>query len=258
MLISGGENKDGALSAVELYDPAAGEWVAVRAMQTPRTQHSAILLSTGAVLVVGGVGAAKRELASAEIFELARTSYRAPRLRAPQGVTALTERPGDQAVAVYYRSPEVDANSKITSFACLPAPGAQFPVGTTEVTCTATDEHGMTASARFPVSVWDVCLRDDATGDTLLVNTRTGDYQFRRCGVNGLTVSGRARISKGECATTLQDERITASFRTKVFNPCSQTPEQLNTGEATIRLNRNEPPLLLKDGDITNNKGICA
>jgi hypothetical protein len=38
---------------------------------------------------------------------------------------------------------------------CAPASGTTFPLGATPVTCTATDAHGNTASARFIVSVRD-------------------------------------------------------------------------------------------------------
>jgi hypothetical protein len=39
--------------------------------------------------------------------------------------------------------------------ACVPASGATFPIATTMVTCTATDAHGNTGTAAFPVTVAD-------------------------------------------------------------------------------------------------------
>src|SRR5207237_1852397 len=36
---------------------------------------------------------------------------------------------------------------------CSPASGSNFPVGTTKVTCTATDSHGNTGRASFKVTV---------------------------------------------------------------------------------------------------------
>src|SRR5205085_9983426 len=38
---------------------------------------------------------------------------------------------------------------------CSPAPGANFPLGATTVTCSATDTHGNTATGSFTVTVLD-------------------------------------------------------------------------------------------------------
>jgi N-acetylneuraminic acid mutarotase len=52
---NGGGNS--TLASTELYDPVANTWTAAAPMSTPRTGHSAILLATGQVLVVGGATA---------------------------------------------------------------------------------------------------------------------------------------------------------------------------------------------------------
>jgi hypothetical protein len=44
-------------------------------------------------------------------------------------------------------------DTAIATLACLPASGAKFPVGSTEVDCSATDTHGNTATASFHVNV---------------------------------------------------------------------------------------------------------
>jgi HYR domain-containing protein len=41
----------------------------------------------------------------------------------------------------------------VASLTCAPASGTTFPIGTTTVTCTATDTHGNTSSASFTVHV---------------------------------------------------------------------------------------------------------
>jgi len=43
----------------------------------------------------------------------------------------------------------------IASVPCTPAPGTLFPLGTTTVTCSATDSHGNTATASFTIDVVD-------------------------------------------------------------------------------------------------------
>jgi hypothetical protein len=65
------------------------------------------------------------------------------------------------------RVPATSANGAIVNYAasggdlvdgsiapqCTPASGSQFPIGTTQVQCTATDAHGNTATGSFSVTV---------------------------------------------------------------------------------------------------------
>jgi N-acetylneuraminic acid mutarotase len=54
--------------SAELYDTATGAWIAVARMISPRTDHAAVLLSDGRVLVIGGSTRNGVPLASAELF----------------------------------------------------------------------------------------------------------------------------------------------------------------------------------------------
>jgi len=54
---------------------------------------------------------------------------------------------------VTYAASASDVADASPSFACAPASGSLFPVGTTTVTCTATDASGNTATASFQVTV---------------------------------------------------------------------------------------------------------
>lgn len=65
-------NPSSAVASAELYDPATGLWTATASMAAARTQHDAVLLNSGKVLVVGGGGGANScgsGLASAELYD---------------------------------------------------------------------------------------------------------------------------------------------------------------------------------------------
>ena len=73
-------------------------------------------------------------------------------------------------------------------------------MGTTTVTCTATDTSGNTATCSFAVTTFDLCLQDDSISTTVvLVNTTTGAYRFC-CGGTVYTGTG-AVTTKGNLVT---------------------------------------------------------
>jgi hypothetical protein len=56
---------------------------------------------------------------------------------------------------------------------CVPPSGSCFAVGTTTVTCTATDASGNTATCSFTIDVFDTLLQDDSNPNNGLVGTRS-------------------------------------------------------------------------------------
>ena len=62
----------------------------------------------------------------------------------------------DATGAIVTYDPGATDNVGVTSVVCVPPSGSLFPVGTTQVTCTASDAAGNTASASFSVIVKDV------------------------------------------------------------------------------------------------------
>src|SRR5262249_51516683 len=105
-----------------------------------------------------------------------------------------------------------------------------FPPGVTTVTAIATGSNGLTGSCTFTVDVTllNVCIQDDHTGDTFRFNSMTGQYLYIRCADKfTLTGTGAVRNVNGLNTLTdnLADRRITA-----MFNPGSLT------GRATIVL----------------------
>jgi hypothetical protein len=74
-----------------------------------------------------------------------------PSITPPADITA----PAASAAgaAVFYPPPAVSDNQPGVSAACVPPSGSVFPIGTTTVTCTATDAAGNTAQSTFDVTV---------------------------------------------------------------------------------------------------------
>src|SRR5438105_4159663 len=70
----------------------------------------------------------------------------------PSNVSTATDGPGGKTVTYGDATANDIVDGPLTP-TCSPASGSNFPVGTTTVTCTATDSHGNTGSASFTVTV---------------------------------------------------------------------------------------------------------
>ncbi|HXG68863.1 MAG TPA: HYR domain-containing protein, partial [Blastocatellia bacterium] len=77
-----------------------------------------------------------------------------PRLTCPPNITRPND-PGQCGAVVTYTGLIVTDNCPGATVVCSPQSGSTFPVGTTPVTCTATDSGGATATCSFTVTVTD-------------------------------------------------------------------------------------------------------
>jgi N-acetylneuraminic acid mutarotase len=74
VLVAGGDGylmdftTDVIFATAELYDPTAGAWTLTGSMNVARSEHAAVQLQDGRVLVLGGSTSRARALASAEIY----------------------------------------------------------------------------------------------------------------------------------------------------------------------------------------------
>ena len=80
VLVAGGQNYGGGsyprLSSGSIYNTASGSWTATsNSMITARSEASAVVLSDGRVLIVGGMQTNTVALASTEIFDMATMSF---------------------------------------------------------------------------------------------------------------------------------------------------------------------------------------
>lgn len=77
----------------------------------------------------------------------------APDVQVPADITV--EATGPAGTGVIYTATATDPDDAVAYFDCSPASGLTFPVGTTQVTCTAQDTHGNSRGATFNVNVVD-------------------------------------------------------------------------------------------------------
>ena len=148
------------------------------------------------------------------------------------------------SLIVSYASPAATDNCPGVTAACVPPSGSSFPLGTSSVTCTATDTAGNSSACGFTVTVFNVGLQDDSDPSTkLLINTSTGQYQFY-CG--GTAYAGTGSIAMGGCTMTLVhnsgNRRVQATLETANKRG---TANLLIVGSAA-------PPCRITDRDMTN------
>lgn len=174
----------------------------------------------------------------------------APSITCPANITAVTAKnvcPSPACTAVSF-SPTASDNCPGVTVMCSPASGACFPVGTTTVTCTATDTSGNTFTCTFTVTVFDVCIQDDSNPNTvLLFNSLTGDSCF--C-CNGTKFTGKGKVTTQGCIITLEvyapDRRVVARIDKGVFR-----------GTASLQSPPGRTKCTITDRDVRNNTCNC-
>jgi uncharacterized repeat protein (TIGR01451 family) len=116
-----------------------------------------------------------------------------PTITCPANVTAKAPVPGQPCTVVNYNPPVASDNCPGVQVVCVPPSGTCFPLGTTTVTCTATDLAGNSANCSFTVTLFDLCVQDDSDPSTVvLINSTTGDYRF--C-CHGVVYTGKGTIT---------------------------------------------------------------
>jgi hypothetical protein len=173
-----------------------------------------------------------------------------PTITCPANVTATTAVtcPSSASAVVNFPPPTASDNCPGVTTMCNPPSGSIFPVGTTTVTCTATDASGNTAMCSFTVTVFDTCLQDDSNPSTvLLINSFTGEYRF--C-CAGAVFSGTGLVTVKGCILSLQhnppDRRVLATIDKSVFRGTASLQSPPGTIKCTIT-----------DRDLRNNTCTC-
>jgi Subtilase family/HYR domain len=175
-----------------------------------------------------------------------------PTITCPPNQTAVTTTPGASSTPVSYPPPTASDNCPGVTTQCTPPSGSNFALGTTTVTCTATDTSGNTATCSFTVTVFNGRLQDDfeACNDTVLFNTVTGD--FRWC-CHGTIFTGRAKVTqRGNTYTLVLDAQ---NGRVQItLNAGASTPN----GTASLQVPPGKTACTITDRDIRNDTCVCG
>ncbi|MEW6210211.1 MAG: HYR domain-containing protein [Acidobacteriota bacterium] len=171
-----------------------------------------------------------------------------PVITCPANITVTATTPGSTSVVVNYPAPTATDNCAVQSVVCTPPSGSAFPLGSTTVTCTATDSAGNSASCSFTVATFDVCTQDDSSSSRVLLwNSATGDYLFC-CG--STVVSGRGTPSRQGNIFKLThyatDRRLTA-----------QVDNGTHRGSASLQKPVGQTLCSITDRDTRNNSCSC-
>ena len=128
------------LATAEIWDPATGVFTPVaHGMRDARGRHVAAALPEGEVLVAGGFAQLGSPGWSAEVYSPVFEDTEPPVIYNVQDFTVAANQYDTNGTYVYYypwAADNVDVNPIVT---CVPPSGSYLPVGTTTVSCSATD-----------------------------------------------------------------------------------------------------------------------
>jgi hypothetical protein len=226
------------LTSAEIWDPSTGVFTSVaHGMRDARGRHVAAAMPGGEVLVAGGFAQSGSPGWTAEVYSPVFEDTEPPVIYNVQDFTVAANQYDTNGTYVYYypwATDNVDANPIVT---CAPPSGSYVPVGTTTVSCSATDSWGNTASARFGVTVLEalkVTFTIDAfgsvdkktgvavVGGTLSCNRAASagvSGQLTQLVANRATLVGYLSVYGAQCNTAQTAWSSTVTTQNGLFNP---------------------------------------
>jgi hypothetical protein len=168
----------------------------------------------------------------------------APTLSLPGSRSA--EATGSTGAVVTYPVSASDAVDGSVTPSCTPASGSTFALGTTTVTCSATDQAGNTASDSFTVEVVDttapVLIVKDVTAEATSASGAAVSYSATATDLVDGTTNVTCSIPSGS-TFKIGDTLVTCQTADKAGNPAS--------ADFTVTVQDTTAPSLAKPADIT-------
>ena len=168
-----------------------------------------------------------------------------PKIQCPNNITKAND-PGECGAIVTFQ-PTVTDNCPGVTFSCSPASGSFFSVGTTPVTCTATDASGNTATCSFTVTV-----NDTEPPKIQCPNNITKANDPGECGA---IVTFQPTVTDNCPGVTFSCSPASGSFFSVGTTPvtCTATDASGNTATCsfTVTVNDTEPPIINCPANIT-------
>lgn len=159
-----------------------------------------------------------------------------PTIVCPPDITVQND-PGECGAKVSYLAPQASDNCPGVTVACSPTSGSFFPVGSTTVTCTATDGSGNSANCSFVVTVRDteppriVCptdIRRDGCRETVVDYTVSATDNCPGVTVTCAPPSGSPfPVGSTVVTCTATDgsgNTASCSFKVEIVCPCVPPP----------------------------------
>ncbi len=172
-----------------------------------------------------------------------------PTITCPANITAVTSICAGSSQVVTYPPPTASDNCPGVTVACVPPSGSTIPIGTSTVTCTATDASGNTATCSFTVSLFNACLQDDNNPNIVLLwNTVTGAYRF--C-CNGTIYTGTGSVLNKGISHSIN--HYAADRRVNGVLDCA-----LTRGQAGLQSPAGVLICAINDRDVRNNSCNCG
>ena len=171
-----------------------------------------------------------------------------PVITCPASIVGATPSPNASCLVVNYPAPVASDNCPGVTAVCNPPSGTCFPLGTTTVTCTATDSAGNTAQCGFTVTTFDFCLQDDSNPATALsFNSQTGDYRF--C-TGGVSLTGKGTVSKQGLTVTLTHNPSDRRVQARVDGAANRATASLQSPPGVVKCT-------ITDRNLNNNTCAC-
>ena len=214
------------------------------------TPASGTLLPLGSTIVscVGSEG-------STGSFVVTVVDRTPPTLTVPRDFTVVTANPSGEAVT--FSATASDLVDGAVAVTCTPASGSTFALGTTPVTCTASDSQGNTASAGFNLTVASeppppgnpdiVAEATGADGARVAFNTGDSDDDDGRPGSGGCSPAPGSTFPLGDTVVTCPSGNFTISV-VDTTPPALTLPDTITTQDEVVTFTATASDLV--DGSV--------